>query len=288
MPTRAQTIADAIAIFESAEYPPGLTPATAWLGIYQTLMWYEPVNWLGFTALPHIIDANQLRPASPQQQRTWTRPNRWQACAMAVAEYLAGQLDCLVSEVPDKVDLLMKHLDYSGMQRQNSLGIAFAGLIKHTLERFGAPALSYETEFYAGPLFAGVSLLGRSTASRGDLIARVDGVPRAIMSAKWSVRHDRVNDVTNECSAYKTAYKTAYLAAQQARGVEVSSSYSLLFYVITNEYDPSRLTKMLNDPCADGVVHVHKAAVTEVCGMNGRLEKLMDIEDLIRATRTWE
>lgn len=59
MPTREQTVADAIAIFENAEYPLGLTPSTAWLGIYQALLWYEPVNWVGFSDLPHIIDADK-------------------------------------------------------------------------------------------------------------------------------------------------------------------------------------------------------------------------------------
>src|SRR5438874_12939155 len=138
MPTREQTIRDAITLFEGAEYPIGLTAATAWHGIYQTLLWYEPVNWLGFTALPHIIDANELRPASPQLQHTWLRPSRWQVYAAAVEEYLARQLICPVIDVPQKVDLLMKHLSYAGMQRQNSLGIGFAGLVMHILKKFGA------------------------------------------------------------------------------------------------------------------------------------------------------
>ncbi len=277
MPSRLQTIIDAISIFEKAEYPSGLTPGTAWLGIYQALMWYEPVNWVGYSQLPHIIDANQLRPASPQLQRTWTRPNRWQTCAAAVAEYIAQHLNCAVTDVPDKVDLLMKHLSYAGMQRQNSLGIGFAGLVMHTLRKFGSPSVDYETEVYATTLFPGIALAGRSTASRGDLIVRVGGIPRAIISAKWSVRHDRVNDVTNECSSYKAAYN-------QAHG---STGKPLFYFVVTNEFEPARLTKMLSDPCADGVVHVHKAAVTKVCGMNGRLQGLLDLQDLIQRTTLW-
>jgi len=75
-------MADAIQVFENAEYPSGLSAATAWLGIYQTLLWYEPVHWLEFDDLPHII----------------------------------------------------KQPDYEGLQRQNTLGIAFVGLIKHVLD----------------------------------------------------------------------------------------------------------------------------------------------------------
>ena len=55
MPSREQTVRDAIRIFEHADSPFGLTAVTAWLGIYQTLLWYEPVNWVGLTQLPPII-----------------------------------------------------------------------------------------------------------------------------------------------------------------------------------------------------------------------------------------
>jgi hypothetical protein len=44
---------------------------------------------------------------------------------------------------------------------------------------------------------------------------------------------------------------------------------------------------MLDDSCIDGIVHVHKPAVTEVCGLNGRLGELLDLTDLIQATRSW-
>lgn len=65
MPTRQETVADAIQVFTRAFYPARPTLQTAWLGIYQTLLWYEPVNWVGFESLPHIIDANNLRPSNP-------------------------------------------------------------------------------------------------------------------------------------------------------------------------------------------------------------------------------
>src|SRR5438309_62151 len=108
MPTREQTIRDATAIFDGADYPVGLDPSTAWLGLYQTLLWYEPVNWLGFTELPHVIDSNLLRPVSLQQQQKWSKPSKWQSRAQAISEYLALKLECPVTSVPNKVDLLMK------------------------------------------------------------------------------------------------------------------------------------------------------------------------------------
>lgn len=278
MPSREQTIADAIQIFENADYPSGLSPTTAWLGVYQALLWYERVNWSGFTELPHIIDADKLRPASPAKKRTWKKPNAWQQRAQAVGEYLAQQLGCPIDSVPHKTDLLMKQPDYKGMQRQNTLGIAFAGVVKQALEKFGPAALSYETEVEASTIFPGITFPGRSGTPRIDLLAKQSGIPRAVISTKWSVRHDRLSDITNECPVYKAAYERIYRQARRAR---------FLYYVATNEYDPARLNKILDDSCIDGVVHVHKTAVVEVCKLDGRLSRLLDLADFIMATSSW-
>ncbi len=278
MPTREQTIADAVRIFELAKYPSGLDVTTAWLGVYQTLLWYEPVNWLEFSDLPHIIDADKLRPASPAKKHTWTSPNAWQRRAEALGAYLAEQLGCHKDDVPGKFDLLMKQPDYEGMQRQNTLGIAFTGLIKHILERFGSANITYETEVEATTVFPGITFPGRSSTPRMDLLARCNGIPRAIISAKWSVRHDRLSDITNECPVYKAAYQRIY---RQARRDD------LLYYVFTNEYDPSRLNKMLDDTCVDGVIHVHKSAVVNVCKLDGRLTRLIDLADFVTYTLSW-
>ena len=131
MPNHEQTIADAIQIFERADYPSGLSTANAWLGIYQALLWYEPVNWVGFSNLPHIIDADKLRPASATKRRTWTRPKAWQKRAHALSIYLVKHLRCPEDSLSLQTDLLMKHPDYEGMQRQNKLGMAFVGLVKY-------------------------------------------------------------------------------------------------------------------------------------------------------------
>jgi len=278
MPTRAQTIIDATTIFESAEYPTGLTSSTAWLGIYQTLLWYEPVNWVGFIELPHIIDSDKLRTASPQQQRTWVKPKPWQARAQAISEYIALKLECPVTSVPDKVDLLMKRPEYFGMQRHNSLGIAFAGLVTHILNRFGSPGLSYATEVPAPTVFPNASFLGRTSATRIDALVSVSGIPRVAISAKWSLRHDRLKDVINECEVYERAFQQTY--------PQLGSS-GILTYLITNEYHPARLKELLATPCLAGVVHVHKAAVVDVCGLNGRLAQMMDLTNLINATASW-
>lgn len=278
MPSREQTISDGIRIFENAEYPSGLNPETTWLGIYQTLLWYEPVNWLGIDQLPHIIDANRLRPSSPSKKQSWTNPSIWQRRGQAVNIYLASQLGCNIEELQVKTDQLMKHPEYSGMQRQNTLGTAFVGLVKHILEMFGSIQIRYETEVEASTIFHGITFPGRSSTPRIDLLARGDNIPCAIISAKWSLRHDRLNDITNECPVYKSAYDRIYRSSRRAK---------LPYYLITNEYDPTRLSKVLGDNCLDGVVHVHKAAIVNICGMNGRLDQLIDLADFINYSMSW-
>lgn len=278
MTLRSRPVSNAVRVFENAHYPGGLTVNTAWLGIYQTLLWYEPVNWVGFVELPHIIDSDKLRPSRPPGAGAWTAPNVWQQRALAITEYLAQQLQCPVAEVPNKVDLLMKLPLYRGMQRQNILGNGFVQLIAHVLETFGSSGAQYSTEVSAATIFPGVTVPGRSAAPSLDVLVSVGGIPRAVISVKWSLRHDRVGDITNECPVYKAAYNRIH---RQTR------SGGLLYYVVTNEYDPARLGKMLSDSCVDGVVHVHRPAVVTVCGLNGRLGQLLDLTDLITAATTW-
>ena len=164
----------------------------------------------------------------------------------------------------------MKHKDFKGLQRQNPLGIAFAGLIRHILQKFGNSSLSYDLEINATDIFPGITFPGRSTTPAMDIyVSDVQGLPRAIVSVKWSLRHDRINDLTNECPVYKAA------AQRQGR-------IKLSYYVVTNEFDPARLTKLLQDTCFDAVVHIHKPAVTEICSLDGRLTKLIDLTDFTK------
>ncbi len=273
MPTIGKTVEDALRIFSRAVYPMGLTPQTAWLGIYQGLLWYEPVKLGPYTSLPHIIDADKLRPSkSRRTKRQPFKPSAWQKRAETVERYIAEQLGCAANQVQGKVDQLMRMTGYRGLQRQNSLGIACIGVIKHVLETFGSRQLTYDMEVNAASVFPGITMPGRSTSPSIDILIQKGGFPRAIVSAKWSLRHDRINDITNECPIYKAA--------------SMRSRKPLAFYVVSNEFDPARLSKVLADDCIDGLAHVHKPLVTSVCQLNGRLDSMLDLSDLIEATKS--
>lgn len=87
MPTKGATIQAAVAEFESAHYPiPTPTAETAWLGIYQVLLWYEKVGVGRRAGFPHVIDADKLRP-----KRKAKKLGAWQRRAIAT-EGVSGKL----------------------------------------------------------------------------------------------------------------------------------------------------------------------------------------------------
>lgn len=273
MPTTTKTVEDVVKIFSRALYPVGLTPKTAWLGVYQALLWYEPVNLGQYTSLPHIIDADKLRPSKSRRTgKQPVKPSAWQRRAEAAEQYIAEQLKCPTHQVEHKVDQLMRMPQYVGLQRQNSLGIACIGITTHILRTFGSRQLTYDMEVNAASVFPGITMPGRSTSPSIDVLIRKGGYPRAIVSVKWSLRHDRINDITNECPIYKAA--------------SMRSRKPLAFYVVSNEFDPARLSKVLADDCIDGLAHVHKPLVASVCNLNGRLDAMLDLSELIEATRS--
>lgn len=258
-------------LFQTARYPNGLNSSTAWLGIYQVLLWYEAVGLGTVSALPHIIDADKLRPPSGQAAKQGL--TSWQQRALATEQYLAQHLACQPSQVHTYIDLLMRQSVYQGIQRQNPLGIAFPVLICHVLRTFGNSAVSYDLEIPARDVFPGITVPGRSPNPRIDIVVRNKGRIRAILSCKWSLRHDRLNDISNECPTYK---QTASWTRTQ-----------LDYLVVTNEFDPARLDKILGDRCVDALVHVHKPLPTTVCGLNSRLTNMLDLVDLLNRSQSW-
>lgn len=251
--------------FDAAVYPPdiGLTLETAWLGIYQMLWWYEH-------GVLHIREANDLK-----------KPI-WRERAARLEEYIAGQIDVDPSLLQHYVDRMMQLPRWEGMQRNNPVGNGLRILFSELCQRFGNPAFSYPEEQDANNWFPGITMPGRSSRPKVDVAAirKTNGKPKAVLSCKWSIRHDRISDPTNECQQYKSA------AVQQ-------QNMELKYYVLTNEMSVSRLDKVINQPCVDGLVHVHLASVGELEPPSDLMAhavgtgRLMDMADFIRDTAKW-
>jgi len=274
MPTREEIAQIAIELFTESLRPQSLSPENAWLGIYQVLLWPEPIHQGDYSFLLHVTDSNRLRLSKHAlKTRKGSSANIWQKRAVAIQNYLAQHLKVSPEKVIRKVDRLLKHPDFEGQQRQNPLGFAFAGLMRHLLSRFGDQELAFHTEVDANSIFPGITMPGRSETPTIDILASKNSLPKAIVSAKWSLRHDRINDITNECPIYKAA--------------ALRSRNPLKFYVVTNEFDPARLNKILKDTCIDALIHVRKEAVTKICELDGRLEKMVDLSEFLSDLSKW-
>lgn len=234
----------------------GNDPTFAWLAVYQTMLWYETINR---SRLPHIIEVNDLRKPA------------WAGRANAVNAYIAGVLRVSPGSAFQRMDHLMRLPAFAGKQRQNPLGEGFIGALIAVLSGLGAEAISFRPEVRSTDFFPGIRIPGRSSVPRLDIVALKDDELVAIISAKWSIRHDRLSDITNECPVYKEAAYRHWRTRP-------------LYFFVTNEFSPSRLRRITGDDCLDGVVHVHSKLVTQVCGLAAQV---VDLEDLIRLTHEW-
>lgn len=259
---RARVIAE----FDSARYPSGApTLEDAWLGIYQVLWWYEH-------GLLHVHDAPDL----------W-RNKKWAERASLAEGYIAHKLGISPADVENIVERQMRLPRWHGMQRQNPLGHGFRGLVAEVLRRWGDNRFEYREEVKATEFYPGIEMPGRSAQTSIDVVAisKERRSPKAVISCKWSIRHDRISDPTNECSQYKRA------AIQM-------QEMNLLYFVMANEVDGQRLDKVLTQPCVDGLVHVSLDFVSAVNGgltqfmTAGRAaRRLLDLKELAELSYTW-
>ena len=216
----------------------------AWRGFYQLLLWFE-------RGVPHIIDGDKLQKGI------------WRARAEAVQLALAKEFHCAPNELPDKTDFLIKSPIFAQPpQRHNPLGIGFVTALFLALDQFSSDDYKFLSEKAIGAVvFHGIKEAPRS---RPDIVVTRDDAEIAVISAKWSLRHDRLKDVKDECNYFKTLMG------------------SLKFYVVTNEFDPARLSKLLEDYRIDAVFHVNRRMVVDVAKVDGRLEPLRDLSELLQ------
>ncbi len=252
--------------FDASRFPKGEpTLSDSWLGIYQVLWWYDH-------DLLHIHDAPAL----------W-KNSVWSEKARVAERFIASNLGVDVSDVRPLMDRQMRLPRWNGLQRNNPLGRGFRMLVSEVLGRWGDPRFSYPEEVRATRFYAGIQMPGRSAEPSIDVVAvsKRTGRPRALISCKWGIRHDRISDPTNEC----TQYKSASIQLQEM-GIQ--------YLVVTNEISGQRLDKVINQPCVDALVHVSLDFVETV---NGELtqfmiaaraaRRLLDLTELVEATKTW-
>jgi hypothetical protein len=97
-------------------------------------------------------------------------------------------------------------------------------LVSEVLRRWGDDRFEYREEARATKFYPGIVMPGRSAEPYIDVaaISKIRQKPKAVISCKWGIRHDRISDPTNEC----TLYKSASIQLQEM---------GLLYFVVTNE-----------------------------------------------------
>lgn len=218
-------------------------PVNYWKGIYRSLLWYDK-------GVPHIVEANDLK------------KEPWRSRAKQVEARLAESYRCQPGEVSERIDQISKRLGLQGKQRNNYTGIGFTAAICSLMRDRSRGQYEFIPEAVVGrDVFQGVTHPPRQ---RIDLVAVHTGRRQeyAIISMKWSVRHDRLRDLLDECNFYKINARLPY------------------YFVVTNEFNPSRISVMLRNRCINGLFHLNKQLLLEVQGRDRLLEGVSDLTDL--------
>lgn len=220
--------------------------STAWKGVYRLLLWFH-------RGVPHIIDGDKLERGV------------WRERALRVQQELARQFACAEEQLPQELDRLINSpISRKRPQRQNPLGIGFVAALFHLLGHFSPAEYEFLPEEEIGrTVFPGITEAPRS---RPDIVVVKEGREQAVISAKWSLRHDRLKDLLDECDYFKRLRP------------------GLKFYTVTNEFDPARLAKVTQGYCIDQLFHVNKRLL-HVAGLDGRTAELADLPDLLAAFR---
>lgn len=241
---------------------PGEEPtlSDAWVAIYQVLMYFDPE-----VDLLHVNEVSALRKPA------------WAGRAQRAEQYISQALGVSSTKLRSLMDRMMELPRWKGRQRHNPVGHGFRILNAEVLRRWGNPELDYMEEEPALNWFPGIKMPGRSEHPKIDVFITKNGTPRAILSCKWGIRHDRISDPTNECQEYRAA-----AARRQIKPFE--------YYVISSEFDGARLEKVLEQPCVDGLIHTHIPLLRQLTAPDRQLwtyRNLYDLTEFAELTKSW-
>src|SRR5579884_647515 len=193
-----------------------------------------------------------------------------------LSDFLANELGVPRTALCQTIAMYWHQPSIAVYQPHNLVGHAFRSLIVAILQRFGDPGISYSEEVNPYDEFPGFDFTTRSKKAKLDIVARRGTKTVALMSARWRIRHDRV-DVVEEALAY---------AAPAHR-----HNPDCRLYAIVGEFAPDRLDKILANcpplhPHAplNATVHFEPRLITEGLGENGRLKFLRSLAWLIGET----
>ena len=248
----------------------------AWLAIALLLMTCEVWRDRGWRPLH---GAPVLRESNDYKLNRDGTPNRALLEAMQVGEWIAAELGIEPDGLCSQMGQFFRHQKIASLQPNNPRGHAFRSLVAETLARFGDPALNVSEEVSPHELFPGFDFGNRSKAARIDIVVRRGARPVALITTRWTYRHDRV-DIIDEARAYMPA----------ASNLNVDCR----FFGVTAEFGSARLKKviaqtspMTRNSAIDRLVHLNSDLPGDLLGKNGDLGQMWSLEQMVRDSVNW-
>jgi len=162
------------------------------------------------------------------------------------------------------MDQLIRGLNLQSRQRQNYLGYGFQFVLKHLIKQI--VNIIPLTDVRVDVIHNFSALARRAPRRKVDLVLISPSDFRLLISAKWSLRHDRLRDLLQEAEFFKRYKET------------------IKVFAVTNEFMLGRLRMLAESPWVDHVYHVH-LPLLRMCHDNRPLDYMKDLTDLFTDIR---
>jgi hypothetical protein len=233
---------------------------------------WEGRAWKDFLGIPVLMERNNYRVSDG-------RPNQQVRDAQRVAAFMAKELGIGQGDLCDELGLFFRQPQVAHFQPNNIRGHAFRSLIAQTLASYGDSGLTIREEQPAHSLFPGHPLGTRSTNAKIDIVVTRKTLLVALISTRWTYRHDRV-DLLDE------AHACVPPARRQNPGC--------VYYGVVAEFGTARLKKVISQTdrvqkhaVMGPLVHLNPELAGPVIGRDGQLTHLMSLADFVRASADW-
>lgn len=267
----------AVSLYEELLTARGWTLDRAWLAITMLLVTcdvWRYGEWQAFHDAPVLRESNDYRLTKSGA------PNKALSEAVKVKERIAEELGVGVASVCSELGVFFRHPDIGGLQPNNPRGHAFRSLVAETLARFGDSHLDVAEEVSPRDLFPGFDFGNRSKDARIDIVVKRGPRPVALITTRWTYRHDRV-DIIDEARAYVPAAREL--------------NRDCRFFGVTAEFGPARLRKVIGqtspvmrNSAIDRLVHLNPELPGELLGRNGELQEMWSLEQMVGDSANWQ
>jgi hypothetical protein len=268
----------AVSLFDQLVSENSWSVDDAWLAVAKLLITcrvFEVGAWRDLYGSPVLMERNNYKISA------LGRRNQSLKESDLVRDYLATKLVVPREAVCSQLGQFFDQPAIQPLQPNNPRGHAFRSTVARFVERFGDPELDLFEEVSPHDRFPGFSFEGRSKKSRIDILATRKERPVAILSIRWTYRHDRV-DMIDEAREYLPAARR--------------TNSNVAFFGVTAEFVPARLKKVIavTEPVArrgaalTRLVHLNPYLCRELLGRNGELAHLWSLADLAHSSFSWK